>query len=403
MSISYSFISFLCNRIIASKVFEAFILLIIIWNTIMLCMEDPNVDGIYNDFDDLFLYIYTVEMALKIFAMGFISNKNAYLRTFWNWMDFTIVTTGYIPFVLQNSSINITGLRSLRVLRPLRAISFLEELKKILTALVKGIPNFLNVMIIYFFFLSFFGITSLQLFTGILKKRCYQASTGLILQQSSDSTTVGVLCGAFVCPGDYICGKLIENPDYGVLNFDNILWSLVMIFQAFTTNFSYFYIAKTFNYYGALIFFIFCSFVGIFLLLNLMLSVISSAYSAEEERKKQIIKKNDREDALMTTEEYKKIKYKNSKYKILIDFSIEYVSINIEDVLPTQILREKQKNIIKFENDFKTSQMDVHSKFKTLTDDEKNMINQSCKWRKRLNELTPGIILTLTQSLLNKL
>ena len=363
----------------------------------MLCLEDPSDENSYKNFDNFFLYVYTVEMGLKIFSMGFIFNKKAYLRLFWNWMDFTIVITGYIPFVLQNSSsINITGLRSLRVLRPLRAISFLKELKRILTALVKGLPDFLNVMVIYSFFLCFFGISALQLFSGILKKRCFQASTGLILQQSFDETTIGILCGTFICPGDNICGKIFTNPYYNVINFDNIFWSMVMIFQSFTTNFNYFFIVQTFNPYASLCFFMLATFVGIFLLLNLMLSVISSAYSADEEKKSRNINKIEREDVIMTTEEFKKLKFnKTSKfknYKIMIDFIIEYVPLSLEDVLPSKEIREKQKIILEFEKDYKAYNFKVSCKFKSLTPHDKKMKNKKIsKWKKRLTKITPKI------------
>jgi cytochrome c oxidase subunit IV len=36
--------------------------------------------------NDIFLGYYTIEAALKIFAMGFVFNKNSYLRDYWNIM-----------------------------------------------------------------------------------------------------------------------------------------------------------------------------------------------------------------------------------------------------------------------------------------------------------------------------
>jgi hypothetical protein len=40
-------------------------------------------------------YIFTGEALLKIFAMGFVLHKKAYLRDWWNAMDFMIVISGY--------------------------------------------------------------------------------------------------------------------------------------------------------------------------------------------------------------------------------------------------------------------------------------------------------------------
>jgi len=47
-----------------------------------------------------FILFYTVEMLLKIFGLGFILNKGAYLRDYWNFMDIVIVITSWIPIIV---------------------------------------------------------------------------------------------------------------------------------------------------------------------------------------------------------------------------------------------------------------------------------------------------------------
>lgn len=126
-------ISYICFRIIKHKVFENFVLCLIIFNTITLIMIDPtsNTQSTFQTTtDSFFLIAYTTEMALKIVALGFIFNKGAYLRDYWNILDFTIVVSALLPLVLGgNKSINLNGLRALRVLRPLRTISTIPALK----------------------------------------------------------------------------------------------------------------------------------------------------------------------------------------------------------------------------------------------------------------------------------
>ena len=41
--------------------------------------------------DIVFTLVFLAECGIKIIAMGFIKHKNAYLRDYWNWMDFLIV------------------------------------------------------------------------------------------------------------------------------------------------------------------------------------------------------------------------------------------------------------------------------------------------------------------------
>ena len=78
--------------------FDRFILLIILLNTLFLAL-DQEVDIVtnYDDKIDLtFLIIYTVEMVLKIIALGFFMQNNSYMRDAWNILDFTVVFCGWL-------------------------------------------------------------------------------------------------------------------------------------------------------------------------------------------------------------------------------------------------------------------------------------------------------------------
>jgi len=46
--------------------------------------------------DEAFLILYTLEMILKVLALGFLFNQGAYLRHGWNIMDFMVIIVGYI-------------------------------------------------------------------------------------------------------------------------------------------------------------------------------------------------------------------------------------------------------------------------------------------------------------------
>lgn len=72
--------------------------------------------------DDIFLYIYTAEAAMKIGGLGLISPNTAYFKDKWNILDFCIVLSAWVSKLSENG-INLSALRTLRVLRPLRSIS----------------------------------------------------------------------------------------------------------------------------------------------------------------------------------------------------------------------------------------------------------------------------------------
>jgi hypothetical protein len=71
--------------------------------------------------DFVFLIIYTIEMSLKIVAMGFFMREHSYLRDSWNMLDFLVVFLGWISLVVNNSS--MSGIKVVRTLRPLKAIN----------------------------------------------------------------------------------------------------------------------------------------------------------------------------------------------------------------------------------------------------------------------------------------
>jgi hypothetical protein len=117
--------------------------------------------------DILFLALYTVEAALKIGALGFVLNKGSYLRDGWNMLDFLIIFTGYLPYLLaadSSSSFSLNSLRALRILRPLRTISSVKALRQIIHALLDALPMLCETFAVLMFVFLIFGIAGLQLF-----------------------------------------------------------------------------------------------------------------------------------------------------------------------------------------------------------------------------------------------
>ncbi|GCC21202.1 hypothetical protein chiPu_0019669, partial [Chiloscyllium punctatum] len=78
----------------------------------------------------IFLIIFTIEAILKIIVYGFLFHPDAYLRNFWNILDFVIVFVGLCTVALEHLSpsaksagFDVKALRAFRVLRPLRLVS----------------------------------------------------------------------------------------------------------------------------------------------------------------------------------------------------------------------------------------------------------------------------------------
>ena len=74
-------------QIVFNPWFDRVILLTIFGNCISLAVEDPSLpepDPIIEVLDIVFLIIFSIEMVLKIIAMGFVMQQFSYLRDPWN-------------------------------------------------------------------------------------------------------------------------------------------------------------------------------------------------------------------------------------------------------------------------------------------------------------------------------
>ncbi len=101
--------------------------------------------------------------------------------------------SAYAPYFFTNTSVNLSSLRSLRVLRPLRTISMIKPLKIILATLFSAFPLLLDSLLILIFFFLIFAIGGVQLFSGVLKKRCFSLQEGIVHNED-------LLCGYLDCP-----------------------------------------------------------------------------------------------------------------------------------------------------------------------------------------------------------
>ena len=125
-------------------------LIVIIWNTYLLTIPDSGSSDSVSGEQWFFILFYTLEMLIKIFALGFIFGPGAYLRDYVNFMDILIVVTSWLPILFNSSTINLNFqmFNSLRVLRPLRTIKNVKSLRRILMAIIQALPLLKDTMII---------------------------------------------------------------------------------------------------------------------------------------------------------------------------------------------------------------------------------------------------------------
>jgi len=271
--------------IIKHWTFETISIIVIIANSLVLAAENPTIEPesqnpIFKKLDDIFLILYTIEMILKILGLGFFFNQGAYLRDSWNILDFTIVVSAYVSLFAAGGGGGLAALRAFRVLRPLKTISSIEGLRIIMSALFSSMSLLRDTIIVLLFFFVIFAICGVNLFSGMLKKRCINIETGI--KHHGD-----LLCGVEECPPMHFCGKRNENPNFGQTSFDNIFYALISIFQSVTLEGWSVIMQMVWETYTpfSFIFFIPLVFIGAFFLLNLTLAVIKSKFSEAHDAK----------------------------------------------------------------------------------------------------------------------
>lgn len=115
--------------------------------------------------------MYTFEALIKILARGFIIDKFSFLRDAWNWLDFVVISSAYLTMLVKNLG-NMSVLRTLRVLRALKTVAIVPGLKTIVDALIQSVVRLRDVMILTCFVLSIFSLVGMQLYMGVLRRKC---------------------------------------------------------------------------------------------------------------------------------------------------------------------------------------------------------------------------------------
>jgi hypothetical protein len=295
-------ISYYCYSLVSQKWFDNLSLLVIIINTLLILISDPKDDNsIANTSDNYFLYLYTVEMFLKIFAYGFVISENSYLKDSWNILDFVVIALGWISTILESlsngSSVKgISGLRAFRILRPLKTVKSIKGLRNLIVTILESIGKLGDIAIILFFSFLIFSIAGLQMWQGLFMYRCFNNNYGYVDSYDgwSTSCTFDSDCAEFSSPGNYYtCRKSFLNPYNNVLNFDNTLNGLLTAYAICTLDSwtdLWGYVSKTFkdaNGINLIIIFLYFHvllFICGYFLINLCLAVIMTYFSEIKDR-----------------------------------------------------------------------------------------------------------------------
>lgn len=291
--------SILSSYITRSKLFEIFITLIILFNTLLLSLEDPSKSTQSSPYKELELFcliIYTIESCLKILAQGLIFSKSSYFRDPLNIIDFIIVLTAWLD-QFASQGFNLNALRVMRILKPLRSLTSISGLRVLILSLFESLVPLVAALVILIFCLLIFAVAGLQLFMGLFRSRCFDLDSGVYDKDSE-------VCDFGTC-GSGVCVESLDNPWHGGLNFDNIYFAFIAVFQVITLEGWYSIMKKTqisFSFFSFL-YFLPLVYFGSYLLVNLTQAIIAISFTnAVEETEKMKVEDNSSVHSSMLSE-----------------------------------------------------------------------------------------------------
>ncbi|CAL8305145.1 unnamed protein product [Merluccius merluccius] len=326
-------------------------MLVILLNCVTLGMFQPCEDVtcqtewclILQVLDDCIFAFFAVEMVIKMMALGIFGSK-CYLGDTWNRLDFFIVMAGMMEYSLDGHNASLSAIRTVRVLRPLRAINRVPSMRILVTLLLDTLPMLGNVLLLCFFVFFIFGIVGVQLWAGLLRNRCFlgedipkiynmSISSYYMSEEGEDSPFIcsaprengmrrchdvpassegGTECSldassligqaAVAAAGrngcvnwnQYynVCKPGDNNPHKDSVNFDNIAYAWIAIFQVITlegwVDIMY-YVMDAHSFYN-FIYFILLIIVGSFFMINLCLVVIATQFSETKQRENALMR-----------------------------------------------------------------------------------------------------------------
>eukprot|EP01060_Flectonema_neradi_P007689 TRINITY_DN15397_c0_g1_i1.p1 TRINITY_DN15397_c0_g1~~TRINITY_DN15397_c0_g1_i1.p1 ORF type:complete len:1280 (+),score=168.27 TRINITY_DN15397_c0_g1_i1:145-3984(+) len=280
-------------KIVDDPRFDKAVLLVILLNVAVEIMEIPSLQeydwthDVTSNGNHVFLALFSLEAALKIGAMGFVMHRRAYLRDAWNVGDFLIVLLGIISEVFSGNKFNF--IRLVRLVRPLRAVRRVRGMRVLVNTLFAAIPMMRDVLGLLLLVMYVFAILGIQMWKGILHKRCYKvdpinSSYSIIY---NDTSVCGSRSCSLVPTMNITCDIKTSIHTEETFNFDYLWSALLLVFKVVTLDDwpeNMVMVQEASSPYSW-IYFVLLTLMGGYFCLNLVLAILAVVYT-ESQRKK---------------------------------------------------------------------------------------------------------------------
>ena len=151
-----------------NKIFQFFIVFVIIISALMIGVKTYDVDPVYLTLltwvDIGITYLFLFEIIVRFLASG---PSLSFFKKAWNIFDTLIVAVSLIP--IDDSEVVLLA-RLVRIFRVLRLISIIPELRILISALIKALPPMGYVLLLMFIIFYIYAAVGSLLFDSINPK-----------------------------------------------------------------------------------------------------------------------------------------------------------------------------------------------------------------------------------------
>ncbi|XP_045539714.1 muscle calcium channel subunit alpha-1-like isoform X2 [Papilio machaon] len=159
-----------CRKAVKSQAFYWAIIVLVFLNTLVLASEhyrQPQwLDYFQNYANYLFVVLFTMEMLVKMYALGF----QGYFVSLFNRFDCFVMVCSIVELALTLSNtipqLGISVLRCVRLLRVFKVTKYWRSLSNLVASLLNSIQSIFSLLLLLFLFIMIFALLGMQVFGG---------------------------------------------------------------------------------------------------------------------------------------------------------------------------------------------------------------------------------------------
>ncbi|XP_041984282.1 muscle calcium channel subunit alpha-1-like isoform X2 [Aricia agestis] len=159
-----------CRKAVKTQAFYWTIIVLVFLNTLVLATEHHQQEEWLDDFQNyanyLFVVLFTIEMVVKMYALGF----QGYFVSLFNRFDCFVMVCSIVELALTQTDtipqLGISVLRCVRLLRVFKVTKYWRSLSNLVASLLNSIQSIFSLLLLLFLFIMIFALLGMQVFGG---------------------------------------------------------------------------------------------------------------------------------------------------------------------------------------------------------------------------------------------